>query len=630
MHERPTRLFDLSGLVPRAVEVDEWSATTLHEQLTAAWDTPHHLGRLLELALRAGVAAQVVSAADRLMELTPADAEAAVLRAAVRLALGETKRAKTLLEHNLLQFGRRAPVVLALAKALAASQDGASSTARGNADVIRLVRESLRIDPNLDAAVHWYAALRMRVGGEPAWFSALEELTQDPACHVAPLLLGRAHILQHRSTLALDPLKQAIARSHAAPAVVHAICAALQRPELAALLVAALGPAFDPERHDPADGVALARALFQCGDVARAHALHRRLTGRVPRVLEAELATLGGALAARTRRVDVPRPDDIKGVPVLGPIWAAPLAPARKLIADRSGRPRVVLFALSDETHGEDDESGRALLPGAPESETSRLARAIPLHLADVVRATFLVETVSVVPVVLGEGIFTATRPWDVALALLMSPHTSDNRVLVMGSLSTGGRQAEWSLQLDLFDLHAKRHADRTRVLGGNVTSLVQKAAVGLVDAMHRLSPALSPALSPSRDVGSARQEHGPRAVASDEWVDEQWLAALADLQALFLVASGAIADTQLWNHASMVRRMVQVARLSHHDHPSRLLALAGVACCASMGIHLPHDVTDWVTATLEQQEQASAQHAEVCRHVRHLLARLASPTKQA
>lgn len=128
--------------------------------IKAAWHDPARLRTVVTDALHGGRAAEVVMAAQRLVDIDHSPEDATDLLAAVLWAAGDPAGAERMLQGYVKHRGGTAPIWFTLATLAAARGDGR--------DVAAALDRSLQYDPDNAHALEWGAGYHRQHGGDQA------------------------------------------------------------------------------------------------------------------------------------------------------------------------------------------------------------------------------------------------------------------------------------------------------------------------------------------------------------------------------------------------------------------------------------------------------------------------------
>jgi len=417
---------------------------------------------------------------------------------------------------------------------------------------------ALQLDPELEPAIYWLATLEgtRQAGGYRA---RLERLA--PHSVRASRALGAFLMREQERDRALAAFARAIEKD------TGGVLVDLHKLGAHADAIALCGDRYRPEKHGISAGLALAASYAATHAPEKAQDVLAALDAIATIQDRPAIAELGATLAAKTRGGG----GAVELVSWVGPLWAAA---ADAPLADRPKAPQIAVFSWADLRSSAGGPRGSAGGPGHAETSSGRMARSAPLVLADRLREAFAIETVTLVPVVRGAGLYVATEPWPLPLLVRFAPQGV--RWILSGELSHGGASAKARIQL--WNLEKNALAKTLTVSGADVPEIVRA-----------LEPKLHAALVASRAPRSSGR------IAA--WVPSVAYAdALADVEAQMLVAEGAIPEAQTWSVGAAADNLA--ALIAESPDRGARLGRALIACRKKIGREIPQKLAALLAAT--------------------------------
>lgn len=260
----------------------DWVTGVLAPNLQQAWNDADALYSAILHALQDDFAPQVGDAAERLLEVDGQSRRACVIAGIVRSERGDVAGAEQILQHSLDTHGADGVVLTNLAKVL----DKRGDTGRSLAALSRAVK----IDPNQDNGLLWWAALVKEKRGAAGYASALEELARIPGAWRPQLLLAREKLDGSDRAPAMALYEQVLSLAADEPDVLTSVTGELGQAGALDDLVRLAAPRYKPEVHGPPAGMNLVEALRLLGRFEEALATVRRLQAMPWPPLAASLA----------------------------------------------------------------------------------------------------------------------------------------------------------------------------------------------------------------------------------------------------------------------------------------------------------------------------------------------------
>lgn len=261
-------MYDAEGRESMRVPREEFRDTYLPRVLAYHWDDPDGLFNVITVSIEDGFEDRLVEAVDHLYELEES-ARSAILRAVVRTRIGRFEEAEVLLRRFLVEKGPDAYVLSNLAKVFSAKrqEDEAES----------ILWESLRLDPDQDNALQWWALAKQDQFGHDAYTEALERVERELGGWRATLLLGRRKLKDGDLEGAVDRFRRVLDVAGDRSDVLFTVSGDLGLANRENLVLELVLPRFDPQRHDPRAGFNLVSALRASGRMKEARSLLARV-----------------------------------------------------------------------------------------------------------------------------------------------------------------------------------------------------------------------------------------------------------------------------------------------------------------------------------------------------------------
>lgn len=381
MSDDPIRVFDAFGremLVPR----EEWRAKVLPGSLAKARANPEELYGVVAQAVRDGFAPDVVADAELLARIDPLPVRGATVLGIVYRQLGRLDDA----ERVLRAFPADGAALTNLAQVLDARGDGAAAQAT--------LWQALELDPNLDAALGWYASLHPADG-----FARVAAL---PGSWRAQLWLAREALGRGDAAAAMKLYQESLQRA-GAPAPLDLLAQMsgdLGRAGRLSELIELAAPRFDPQLHGLWVGNNLIKAFVDLGRLGEARAVVERLYALQRLDFRQHLEFWDAEIARAGLPKQPPLSPAIQMMVIEGPVWTRGGSPFVALSpAKAADAPRVAFFGSA------------ALLPNAPSAPQvqlsdgpGRLSRALPLLLAEQAHLGSAIHARALIPMAQGAG----------------------------------------------------------------------------------------------------------------------------------------------------------------------------------------------------------------------------------
>ena len=460
------RAFDTFG---REVQVrrQDWIDNVLLPQLKAQANDPDGLYGTIVSALNDGMAEVLDDASAQLLRIDPNRERGIVIRAIVSMKLGRLDAAESLLQEGIRTVGETGTLLTNLAKVAADRGDDAGAR--------RQLQRALALDPNLDNALMWWLAMAREAGGD-GYLRALTEIAARPEAWRAQLWLARERLAAGDVDGARALYAQVLQTGKFDGESLMMMTGDLGNAGHVPLMIELLAPVYDVTRHDPRAGMNLVQAYTHEGRLDEAQSLLDRLytANLVP--FKAQLDTLGQAII-ECRRQHANTPVDPEALRVVnlaldGPIWTYGLAEPEWLYAPKpEDAPKIVIVGFDHAVAG--DATAHAQM----EDDVGRLARGVPLFIAEELHELSKARVTTVLPAVENGGLvlFGATGSDDAVLEAM----SGLGDIVMFGTVTPVDET--YRIDVRVWDL-----ASRTR-LGTAQTVVRADKAGGVLDLARQL-----------------------------------------------------------------------------------------------------------------------------------------------
>ncbi len=179
--EKKIQLYDDKGNA-YWLEADEWRSKVLPANIKKYWNDPENLYAIIHMAFKDGFGSDVLKAASRLKEIQPDHTSYSTL-GVLQIQQGLLKEAEKTFTEEMNLLGKSAFSLNYLAKIYA-------DTGRQD-QVDGMLYEALKMNPNEENALEWWAAVRKEKGGDAAWVDALKHIATFEKSWLPQLWLGR-------------------------------------------------------------------------------------------------------------------------------------------------------------------------------------------------------------------------------------------------------------------------------------------------------------------------------------------------------------------------------------------------------------------------------------------------------
>jgi tetratricopeptide (TPR) repeat protein len=542
-------------------------------QIAKAWDNPDMLYAVIAHALSEGFPEVVADAAQRLVTIDQNAERATAVQGIVWIQLGKVEQAEQLFQTFMERHGPAATILANQARIYfdRGEEDRAKAT----------LRQALSLDPNHPTALAWYAAMHEQLadktsqsvaGEEEAAAAALAEIAKEPGSWRPQLFMAGDLLKRGKIDEAMEIYRQVLAGGQASAEAVTQVSADLASSGRWGEMAQLVQPVFRLQSHGAYAGMNLLQGLFLAKRKEEAADLLRQLEELKNPELSGHLSkfaarlrpwaspelTPGSSKAAASPMISLSESEEmpaleesgagVKVVPIIDPVWMAPIGKADWLPEPKADAVKVAIFSLADAIRAD----------GGKQINTSRLTRSIPLYLAEALRLRSDAASMCVLPVAKSGGPVAVDSPWKLDQMLASCPPDFRPDLVICGLLSRGARGAR--VELHIFGAQDRASLKTVRVTGEDFADVGPRAETQLLGALA--------------DLGVHAVESALGApVASDAYLD-----ALANLAAQNLAAAGLIRPADLGDDQAMLDGYFAMAKAEENSILPTLVAAAGFA----------------------------------------------------
>jgi hypothetical protein len=427
----------------------EWRDKVFLPNLQQKWNEANELYNLIVSGLNDGYAADLLPAAERLLEIDTVSERSHTILSIVLMKNDQLDAAESTLLAGIAKAGKTGTLLTNLAKVFSQRGDEARAD--------ETLWQAVQADPNQDNGLLWWAAIQRDRGGEAGYLQALCTAAALPGSWRAKLWLARHHLENKEVEAARALYADVLASGLFDGSSLMMISGDLGNNGHIPLILELIGPVFDEHKHDPIAGLNLLRACHELGKVDEGEALLARMYALGFAPIKQDLDQFAQAFQEVRKQAAKGTPVDVGSLKVTTialnqPIWQHGLRNADWLFSQKvEGEPEIGFFALSKITDG---STGRA--ESQREDDLGRFSRAIPLYLAEAVHYWSDYAASSYILIVEGGGPVVAGGETDGNALFDIVPDRM--KYFVTGEIGcTGeGDGAQWQIFLSLWDCRTR------------------------------------------------------------------------------------------------------------------------------------------------------------------------------
>ena len=418
-------------LIPR----QEWREKVLPGSLMQHENNPEALYGTIVMALNDGFAEDVLEATKRLMAIDPIPERSHTMRAIALMKTGDLDGAEATLSAFVEQHGATGSILTNLAKIYAERGDSERSEAT--------LWEGLKLDPNQDNGLLWWAAIHRDRDGETGYLESLRQTAHLDGSWQPQLWLAR-HCLEQKDLVgAKQYYDRILATAADQPGVLMMVSGNLGKNGYVETALELVAPRYDPEKHDPATGFNILQGYVETKNhVDGEKLLHRMATWNRPDSFLWKRHLMHYSAEFEKLRIpplppeNVDKPLEASAIRIDRPIWAYGLNDPKWLFRqhERQGKS-VAIMSLANTSPSE------AKVPFSQrEDDLGRLTRSIPLYLAESLFCWSDLKPTAAIPVIMGKGPIVSGMEWPPSrsassqgMSMLPLPDRSMSRMARLG-----------------------------------------------------------------------------------------------------------------------------------------------------------------------------------------------------
>ena len=567
----------------------DWRDKVFLPGLEQKWDDAAGLYDALLGGLNDGFAADLIPAAARLVEIDDDPERSHTIQGVVLMKNNQLDEAESTLKTGMAKVGATEILLTNLAKVFAERGDDARAD--------ELLWQAIEADPNQDNGLVWWATLKQEREGEAGYVAGLKTVAALPGSWRAQLWLARHH-LEHKNVAAAKALyEEVLAGGRYDSRSLMMISGDLGQNGEISLIVELIAPIYDEHRHDPMAGINLLRAYQELGNPEEGEKLLSRMYALDIPPLKQYLDEFAQAFHQMRKESAQGTPTDpgqveISTLAISQPIWHYGLYKADWLFTRKPPEADTIgFFALSKITaEATPAESQR-------EDDVGRLARAIPLYLAEAAHYWTPFAAQCYFQIAAGIGPVLSSHSTDGNALFDLVPPTM--KYFITGQLGfTGeGEQRQWQLSLTLWDCTLRKEC-------GTESGTVAQSELGalVLNLEQSLLAKTGSVTTEPLDAFYAR----PSADAMDIYLNE-----LGQAFTLTLVATQYIPRSALWGERAMLEWPLNMALQWPQAEVPKLMYLSGLSKAFDYQSEV---VGEYRKRTLELLRVATQESSEMAR----------------
>ena len=434
--EKLIRVYDQFG---RKVEIgrETWRRDVLLPNLAASRGNPDALYDLIAGALNDDFAADVLESARLLAQTDTQPRRGAMLLGVVLLQLKDHAGARQVLERAIASHGEDVHLLSNLARAFEAA--GEHERAQ------ELIWRALHLSPNEEVALNWYVATNTK-GRQQAMVDAYRRAAALPGSWRSQLWLARIAMDAGDLEEATRLYEEALGRAKPVPAdLLMQLSGDLGNRGHTELLIRLTQPRFDLVAHGLTVGNNLLRAFVELGMFAEARKLLEQLYAKQRPDWREHLQFWESKLDdAQKRYGEVTAPLEVVLMRLEQPVWTRGVLDFERVLPSKAAdAPRVAFVCASGEAPPDRATDGKVV--AQPTNELGRIARALPMFLAEETLLRTNARTAFLLPWMKQGGFILSALPWTRGF---LPPDPSPPEVVVFTHIDA--TTTPWSVRVSI------------------------------------------------------------------------------------------------------------------------------------------------------------------------------------
>lgn len=590
--EQMITVYDAYGR-PMQVTREVWRTQVLPDQIKAHWQDPEGLYALIIQTVEDGLAEDVREAAQHLLSIDPVPERSHVTLGIVLMKTGRTDEARKLLTRYTEKHGETGTILTNYAK-----------TFDDRTTHKEILKRALRLDPNLDNALLWWASIHDEEGGIALRIASLEEIAALPGSWRALLLLGQAMLEQGKKDEALSHFRKGLFMQHDDPGVLMQISGVLGQNGMIAELLQLIEPYYEPERHALPAGLNLLQAYLETGQTGKGMELLDALYALDMPPFREHLNHYAEAFEARreNRAVPVQEPVSVDIFTMDTPPWYYGLKDPTWLLEEipaKSAR-KVAFMPLAISTDLTQAQAMQENIPG-------KISRTVALYLMEEVQLNTDIAAYAPIMAVRGGGpVVFGKEPTREELAGLMQRGLPEGTTHVLTGIVTEQPEA-FEVGIRLWDtaLWQVVHHDRIQIPRAAPSDALLALRRNLIGFMQREGFAAASAVPcPWRNT-----EESPHFVSRYPYT-------LNSALTLTFVYQGVTPKDSLWMERGIYDHIFEVA----YDHPDLAIPTLQAFSAFMKGLAYQSDVVNEYRPRVAELLRRTQAPGDLCARLSPLL----------
>ena len=244
---------------------EQWAEHVIPQNVKQHWNDPDALYALLTQAMAGGFFAEIEKAAWHLQETDRNLERGTTLLGHVLMRMGKLDEAEELIDQFIEVAGETGNMLTGKAKLMIEKNP--------KANVAPVLKKALKLNPNAENTLHWYALLGKKKKGAEGLKANLREACDMPGSFLPQIRLGGILLREGDNEGAIELYESILELARKDGNILLGISSALAEYKLIEEMIDMLAPVYSFQKHGPYVGMNLAQAMVKAGRHSEARTL---------------------------------------------------------------------------------------------------------------------------------------------------------------------------------------------------------------------------------------------------------------------------------------------------------------------------------------------------------------------
>lgn len=585
--------FDEQGqkvLVPR----EEIKKSILPNQFKNHWNIADALYNDILLALKDEFNKEALDAAKHLVHIDEIKERGYTTLAIAFMANELFGEAEKTLNKYINLYGKSAIVLTNLAKVHYSRDDKERA--------LEIAWESLCLDPNQEATLHWWILLDKEAGEKYNLTDLIKRATAIKGSWLPQLYLAR-YYLEQKDLESAKPLYEYVLNTAIDELpVLFIISGDLGNNGYINEIIDIVAPLYDAEKHDIMAGLNILHAYLQTGN----HIEGQKL---ITKLMKIERADVRAFLTKLSKDFDIIKKGNMKNEAVPEkieyelvvtdkPIWYYGLKAPEWLLPKELRKGNIGFLSFVDLT-----DKTENLTQLQPEDDSGRMTRSMPLLLQEIALFNLGTETKFLLPIAKDVGPAVMRAEYNIK-SLADAARTNDLDLLVTGSITE--KESEYEIKVILFESKSQ-----------SIQTFEMKLLKEGINTEFISS--LSSIISKIAEICDVELVEADYYNVPGENIVYSYLGALGQSLMQSLVDNKVVKLENLWGERNILNWYLNLALSSPDSIVSKIILISGLAKSKSYGSEVYKEFKEQIVALISDEQSENSQIKQLVPFVYYL-----------